>query len=324
MSAGQDEVMRAVQIEGLDKDSNLSKDAHVSIRLLLSNSAAGIIIGKGGQNRNELQKISAAKINLSRNNEFYPGTTERVLLLSGSIKSVLTVIYHIQIKINGLEDNEQEDLSKVASTQVKIVMPAAVCGAIIGKAGQTIKNFSQDSGTSISVSPQDKFRGQDYDRILTIAGGLEQLLRAVALVLSKVASNPSYNSSSRPVGTMQQQQPQQQYNNWYPESGAPPPQYMSHSQPLIPSTFPQSPSQGPRTEVTMLVAEGKVGAMMGKGGEIVTGLKRLLNVRISVSGREDYEPGTTNRKVLISGSGESVQMAQMIITQKLQQASLNN
>lgn len=42
-------------------------------------------------------------------------------------------------------------------------MPAAVCGAIIGRGGETVRGFAEDSGASISVSPQE--RGTRPDRL---------------------------------------------------------------------------------------------------------------------------------------------------------------
>lgn len=299
------EVSRAVA--GVNGEP-LTSNQKVAVKFLLSNAAAGVVIGRGGQNRGELQTISGARIQLSRNNQFYPGTTERILLLSGTIKSVLTALYHILIKLSGGDETEL-DAQKKVSTQLKIIMPAAVCGAIIGKSGATIKSFSLDSGTSISVSPQDKGRGLEYDRIVTIAGGLDQLLRAVALVVTKVAENPNYiNNTNLSVG----------YANG---SGAPYRGAPGEAAPFIPAAGAATGGSQQRAEITMSVPDNRVGAVIGKGGETVAGLKKLLGVKVVVSGRDDFEPGTQNRKVKIFGTSETVHIAQLILTQKLQQAS---
>lgn len=69
----------------------MEKPTHV--RFLVSNAAAGSVIGKGGSTITEFQAKSGARIQLSRNQEFFPGTTDRIIMISGSIKEV----------VNGLE-----------------------------------------------------------------------------------------------------------------------------------------------------------------------------------------------------------------------------
>lgn len=54
---------------------------------------------QAGANLEQLQRSSGARLQLSRAGEFYPGTSERVLLLSGSLHSVLTAVYLILEKI---------------------------------------------------------------------------------------------------------------------------------------------------------------------------------------------------------------------------------
>ena len=41
------------------------------------------------------------------------------------------------------------------STVVKLVVPSAVCGGIIGKAGATICSYQEDSGAHIKLSSQE-------------------------------------------------------------------------------------------------------------------------------------------------------------------------
>ena len=73
----------------------------VIAKFLMSNPAAGSIIGKGGANISELQSQSGARLQLSRANEFFPGTQDRVMLASGSVNQVLTALHLIWSKIQG-------------------------------------------------------------------------------------------------------------------------------------------------------------------------------------------------------------------------------
>jgi hypothetical protein len=48
---------------------------------------------------------------------------------------------------------------------------------------------------------------------------------------------------------------------------------------------------------------------------------QVSGVRIKISDRTDYVPGTRNRKVTVTGTLEAVQIAQFLISQKVQQVS---
>ena len=139
------------------------------------------------------------------------------------------------------------------------------------------------------------------DRIVKMTGGRDQLMRATAQILQKLVDNPSFSrfsstSVSYPV------------QRGYPAEPA-------HFQ--LPAALPHDAGLQPRTELTIPVPETRVGAIIGKGGEVINQLKSLVGVRIRISGRDDFFPGTQDRKVTISGTGEAVQIAQALIMQKI-------
>lgn len=49
-------------------------------KLLCPQSITGLIIGRKGAIINQLNQNTGAKIRLSQNNEFFPGTSDRILL----------------------------------------------------------------------------------------------------------------------------------------------------------------------------------------------------------------------------------------------------
>ena len=60
--------------------------------MLVSNGAAGSIIGKAGTTINDFQTRTFARIQLSKSQEFYPGTQDRTLLVSGRLKQVVAAL----------------------------------------------------------------------------------------------------------------------------------------------------------------------------------------------------------------------------------------
>lgn len=143
----------------------------VIAKFLISNAAAGSIIGKGGATISEFQEQSNARIQLSRNNEFFPGTADRVLSVSGPVNHVLTALHLIIGKVKSEDAVADSLLSRdKKQTQLRLLVPAALCGTLIGKAGATIKSFHEDSHATIMVSPQDRQPAGVPDRIVKITG----------------------------------------------------------------------------------------------------------------------------------------------------------
>lgn len=89
---------------------NMEKTTY--IRFLVSNAAAGSVIGKGGSTINDFQSQTGARIQLSRNHEFFPGTTDRIIMVSGIINEILKAMELVLTKL----------LSEVMSMQFKFTL----------------------------------------------------------------------------------------------------------------------------------------------------------------------------------------------------------
>lgn len=78
---------------------------------------------------------------------------------------------------------------------------------------------------------------------------------------------------------------------------------------------------GPQDELVMRVPDRAMGAVIGKGGEVINQLKTVVGVRIHVSGREEFVEGTRDRTITISGPVAAVQIAEKLIEQKISTAA---
>ncbi|KAH7440767.1 hypothetical protein KP509_03G010000 [Ceratopteris richardii] len=291
------------------------KDVPAYIRFLISNAAAGSVIGKGGATINEFQSQSGARIQLSRNHEYFPGTSDRIIALHGTIQEVLTAFRLTLSKIL----NEAEKDAGHDNKSVKLIVPNAACGAIIGKGGATIKAFVQESKANIKLSPLDQNIPGVNDRIVTILGTLDQQQHAVMLIISKLAEDPNYSnfasaSLSYPAySTMAYGTPfylQNGANGSFRTKGMASPLVQPISGVL---------AGGPDTSVTLPVADEHVGAIVGRGGKIITEIQQSTGARIKISDRGDYMPGTRNRTITITGTPEGTQRAQLLVFQRIQQ-----
>jgi len=147
---------------------------------------------QAGQTIEQIQRNSGARAQLSRTGEFYPGTSERVLLVSGPLHSVLTAVFLMLKKLPWEQLAADAQTMGTASgrgareDQVKLAICRKLCGAVIGQRGQTIRDFMVDSGATIRVQPLSELTPGDSERLVSVSGARHRVLRAVALILNMV------------------------------------------------------------------------------------------------------------------------------------------
>ncbi|KAF3501092.1 hypothetical protein HID58_089850 [Brassica napus] len=171
-----------------------SAEKPTHIRFLVSNAAAGSVIGKGGSTITEFQAKSGARIQLSRNQEFFPGTTDRIIMISGSTKEVVSGLELILEKLHS-ELHAEEGSDVEPRRRLRLVVPNSSCGGIIGKGGATIKSFIEESKAGIKISPLDNTYYGLSDRLVTLSGTFEEQMRAIDLILAKLTEDDHYSQN---------------------------------------------------------------------------------------------------------------------------------
>lgn len=203
-----------------DNENGDTKRSHFStagdgtyhFKLLVPSVAAGAIIGKGGETIAQLQKDTGARVKMSKSHDFYPGTTERVCLITGSVDSIMSVLDFIMDKIKEKPDLTKQlpeydnKLQQDRDKQVKILVPNSTAGMIIGKAGNYIKQIKETSGSYVQISQKAKDLSLQ-ERCITVIGEKEGNKTACMMILAKVVDDPqsgtclnvSYADVSGPV-----------------------------------------------------------------------------------------------------------------------------
>ncbi|KAA0187616.1 hypothetical protein HAZT_HAZT009629 [Hyalella azteca] len=149
-------------------------DGTYHLKILVPSVASGAIIGKGGETIAQLQKETGARVKMSKANDFYPGTSERVCLITGNVDAILTVLTFVMEKIKEKPDpNAKVDFDGKNSAdrekQLKILVPNSTAGMIIGKAGAYIKQIKEESGAYVQISQKAKDQSL-AERCITIIG----------------------------------------------------------------------------------------------------------------------------------------------------------
>lgn len=170
------------------------------LKILVPAVAAGAIIGKGGETIGQLQKETNARVKMSKANDFYPGTSERVCLISGSVDGIMRINEFIMEKIKEKPDPNAKmaidfDNKQPAERekQVKILVPNSTAGMIIGKAGSYIKHIKEESGAYVQIS-QKSLDHALAERCITVIGDYEYNKKACQMILAKIVEDPQSGS----------------------------------------------------------------------------------------------------------------------------------
>lgn len=261
---------------------------------------------------------------LSKSNEFYPGTLEsqdRILLISGTVDQLLTALHLVlgrlraePIALRAVQARTDDDERIV----LRMLVHTRLCGTLIGKGGATIRSFNEDSNAVFNISAPPTMPGLT-ERIVKITGNVEQLMRAVALVVTKLSENPDYHLLTDANLSYSQRflAPHAPQNSSY-MAISPGNAHSGTSGISMGAAVGGTAASIHATTVTLAVPEDRVGSVIGKGGSVINQIKGLVNVDIRISKKGEHLPGTTDRACQISGSPEAVDLAQRLILQRIE------
>ncbi|KOC61975.1 RNA-binding protein Nova-1 [Habropoda laboriosa] len=171
-------------------------DGTYHLKVLVPGVAAGAIIGKGGDTIAQLQKDTGARVKMSKSHDFYPGTTERVCLITGSLEAIMAVMEFIMDKIREKPDLtlkttvdfESGKTSAERDKQVKIVFIFFV-SIYTESILKIFKQIKEESGSYIQISQKAKDVSLQ-ERCITVIGDKENNRTALMMILAKVADDP--------------------------------------------------------------------------------------------------------------------------------------
>lgn len=167
-----------------------------------------MIIGSGGSTVADLMTQTSTIIKFSPGRELYPGTTERVTCVSGTIPNICAALSKIFVLIADPNHVMSGDLQEYLR-RFKMLVSNIAAGMAIGKSGVTIKAIQLECACKIQVTNKDESNNLP-ERMLTIDGDSpEAIVRAVGLVLEHTKGDPdsakwrrllTYTSSSSTHG----------------------------------------------------------------------------------------------------------------------------
>lgn len=312
----------------------------VAIKFLLSNSLAGSLIGTGGSAIKELIEISAAKVNVSGGIEQYPGTNDRVVLISGpesTVKSAQTLVWLMIAQNTKVEEEKSHnkiswspreatqdstDLSDIL-VEGKITIPAAAGGVVLGKGGATIKAIGDESGARVQMTSREEALFTQ-ERVLTISGTALSCAKCVASIVAKLGEDPESNQFVN-RGTTYSSQLNHIFGGAGPDRGGRGGRGSGPRGGRGPGRGNQIEPAGAdvcsSTEIKLTIPDNLIGNILGKKGATMREIMSLSQAKVVVSPREEITNGSTDRQVTITGSPFNAQTAHHFILQKLKQST---
>lgn len=293
------------------------------LKVLINNSVAGAIIGKSGTVIAQIEKQTGCALKLSPANVYYPGTEERVLIMSGEQEALNGAILVVLEKIHDMQcqytpdgtrkdplDSPPSQPSPPVRITMKIVVPKSAVAALIGKGGQQIKELQETTNARVHVSSREE--GQ-VERLVTISGLLEEARAAALAIASCVQSDANLKAhmyvdykTGGPLGAPLAVGYGQAMGYGGPYGAYGP----SHCQEIL--------SQ--QCEISIQVPEGVIGAVIGKSGRYVSEVMKQTGARVQISQKGDFVPGTSDRKIAILGAVGAVHSAHIMLLQRVHSA----
>jgi len=301
----------------------------------------GAIIGKGGsriQAMREETGVYASILKLENDN----GESERIMLLQGLPESIVKATGNIcRMLLNAREDREKKNQIPDGTdggevSKITVLMDQKQAGAIIGKAGATIKKIQGDTTARMQVS-KEPLPGSS-ERSVTINGSVEVVEAALTEVLAKLqefpvggttvpyvpgaASRPMPHPASQapqyadPYGMAMMGQSQAYFNQMPGMYGQPgsqdpmqPPMAHMYQQPPPPAAAAPSGMVGMKQQIA--IPTQCAGGVIGKGGYRIREIQAQSGTVIQIAPVDDTSP--KERIVSISGSQSAINLAISLI-----------
>ncbi|XP_069500121.1 poly(rC)-binding protein 4 isoform X1 [Ambystoma mexicanum] len=324
---------------------DISQKITLTLRMLMLGKEVGSIIGKKGETIKGIREQSSARVSISEG-----PSPSRITTITGPTDAVFEAVSMITFKlaedVNRVNTNDLE--SVIPSATLRLVVRSSQCGSIIGKAGSRIKEIRESTGAQVQVAGE--MLPNSTERSVTLTGTPEAVIESVkqisfviletspkgptipycpnmSLGMALLSANQGfpvqgqYAVSQAEVNKLQQFSMHQnpfsalsQVNKLQ--------QYSMHQNPFsalsqMPAMVSALESSAPTTSQEFLIPNDCIGCVIGRQGSKIREIRQMSGALIRIGTQEE---GSTERLVTISGTANSITVAQYLITACLETA----
>ncbi|GBL49630.1 RNA binding protein, heterogenous nuclear RNP-K like protein [Candidozyma auris] len=271
-----------------------SASALINYRVLVSAKEAGCLIGQNGTVIDSIREETGTRAGISR---LQPGSHERILTVSGTLDDASRALsYFAQALVNASAETHfsymyfpLKQLSSIPNiegetTILRLLIPNAQMGTLIGSRGTRIQQIQKEC--NISMIASKSFLPDSNERLVELQGTVDNLYDSLRLI-----SRCLIEDFSSAVGT-----------TYYVPRG---------------SSTRGDTSNGQKRTITQTVSfpNNIVGALIGKNGARIQGVRKVSGATIGIS---DEEEGNEERVFTITGSAKAVEKAKALLYHNLE------
>ncbi|KAM4019727.1 RNA-binding protein Nova-2-like isoform 1-T1 [Anomaloglossus baeobatrachus] len=275
--------------------NNISAERAKQAKLIVPNTTAGLIIGKGGSTVRSIMEESGAWVQLSQK-PAGPNLQERVVTVSGEPNQVQRAIRSI---IHKAREDPPQGTAHLNISYINSQGPVANSNPTGspyagGSAEPTISPFPTAPPAPPAIS------GGDLLAISTALNTLASYGYSTGLGFNPLVGGVHPAAVSLLTSY----------------TGEPTPALGLGGGGILMDKLAAESVTGKET-LEMAVPETLVGAILGKGGKTLVEYQELTGARIQISKKGEFVPGTRSRKVTITGPPGATQAAQYLIGQRV-------
>ncbi|KAK3106042.1 hypothetical protein FSP39_011511 [Pinctada imbricata] len=322
----------------------------LTVRMIMQGKEVGSIIGKKGDNIKRFREDSGAKINISDGS-----CPERIVTVTGSTECIHKAFTMICKKFEEVNDLQNTPSVPKPPVTLRLVVPASQCGSLIGKGGSKIKEIRETTGASIQVASE--MLPNSTERAVTVSGTADAITMCIQNICNIMLESPPKGATiqyrPKPVVPPVIFAGGQAYTVQGQIPGIPPAELSKLHQltlghqaiPLIPTSpqiiqgnipvpgmppmaayprpnaaaIPAAPQQQqpPQQQTTteMAIPNDLIGCIIGRGGQKINEIRQMSGAVIKIANAEE---GAPDRKVTITGTPETISMAQYLINTSME------
>lgn len=272
---------------------NSVASALINFRLLVSSKEAGCLIGQNGTVIDSIREETGTRAGMSK---LVPGSYERILTVSGQLDDAAKAIsYFAQALVNASAESNfsymyfpLKQLLAIPNvsgetTALRLLIPNAQMGTLFGSRGVRIQQIQKECNVLMIASKS--FLPDSNERLVEIQGTVDNLYDALRIILRCLIED--FSSS---IG-------------------------VTHYIPRASNSKNTQSSSKRSTSESMSFSNDIVGALIGKNGARIQGVRKLSGAFIGISDEEDE---LENRTFTISGSPKAVEKAKSLLLLNLE------
>lgn len=284
----------------------------VTMRSLIPTKQAGLIIGKSGQNVQEIRETTGARVRIS---EIVAGSPERVVSISGEPDSVAAAYEWIVNKLIPVDFTQPKQFTST----LRLLLPNAFMGALIGKQGSQIRLIQEESHARVHASAQ--MLGDSSDRMVSVQGVSTDIHTAVKMIAQVIKDSFVDNEKGREI-----------LNGHIPYRPSPHHSALqNHHHHNNNRSMEDLPAAAANTQVAsqstqIQIPTTLVGSIIGKAGRRIAEIRMRSGANVRI---EETPDKPEERTVTVSGDEKSVKSALFMVysrieNEKKRQSELNN